>query len=102
MCIIERDGKVVIIDQAKRIAELESQIIQQTGISASRMEERERLQKQIAALQKIAIEKGASVLFNGPWDSGLPEGATYDEIMRAARQTARQQLSEEHPEVDWK
>jgi len=26
MCVIERDGKVIIIDQAKRIAELEAEV----------------------------------------------------------------------------
>lgn len=78
-----------------RIAELERQIIQQTGISASRMEERERLQKQIAALQEIAIEqKAAHIAFFG-FHRNMNEAETKNK----AREEARRQLVKEHPEA---
>lgn len=74
-----------------RIAELESQIIQQTGISASRMEERERLQKQIAALQEIAVEERASMMACSEYEPPVTD--------KRLRGTARDQLAEEHPEA---
>lgn len=74
-----------------RIAELESQIIQQTGISASRMEERERMQKQIAALQEIAEAERASILACSEYEPPV--------TVAQLRVMARRQLSEEHPEA---
>jgi len=95
MCIIERDEKVVIIDQTKRIAELESQILRQTAISACRIEERERLQAQIAALQEIAIEqKAAHIAF-----FGFHRNMNEDETKNKAPEEARRQLATEHPEA---
>lgn len=81
-----------------RIAELESQIIQLTGISANRIEERDRLQKQIAALKEIAIEQKAMRICTIPanwWNEG-------EQVKKYFRASARRQLAEEHPEVDWK
>lgn len=78
-----------------RISELESQIIQQTGISANRMEERERMQKQIAALQKIAIEQKAMRICIIPanwWNEG-------EQVKEYFRASARRQLAKEHPEA---
>lgn len=80
-----------IDQQATRIAELESQIIQQTGISASRMEERERLQKQIAALQEIAVEERASMMACSEYEPPVTD--------KRLRGTARDHLAEEHPEA---
>ena len=74
-----------------RIAELESRIIQQTGISASRMEERERMQKQIAALQEIAEAERASILACSEYEPPV--------TVAQLRVMARRQLSEEHPEA---
>lgn len=67
--------------QAKRITELEAQV---------------------AALQEIAVSERTNTLFNGPWDSGLPVGSSYDAVMAKAKEDARRQLAEKHPEVDWK
>lgn len=78
MCVIVRDGKVVIIEQTKRIVELEIQV---------------------ATLKKIAEEEKASGLFNGPWDSGLPYDCGFDAEIEACRIEARRQLAEEHPEI---
>jgi hypothetical protein len=57
------------------------------------------LEAQVAALKKIAIKEKASGLFNGPWDSGLPDDCGYDAEIEACRTEARRQLSEEHPEA---
>ena len=57
------------------------------------------LEVQVAALQKIAIKEKASGLFNGPWDSGLPDDCGYDAEIEACRTEARRQLAEEHPEA---
>lgn len=57
------------------------------------------LEAQVAALKKIAIKEKASGLFNGPWDSGLPDNCGYDAEIEACRTEARRQLSEEHPEA---
>ena len=95
-----------------RIAELESQILHQTAISACRIEERERHQKQIAALQEIAIEERAAQIYPYTWP--LWENLPKDEFERTIlgsekktvmwgkdeyRQKARRQLAEEHPEA---
>ncbi len=95
-----------------RIAELESQIIHQTAISACRIEERERLRAQVAALQEIAVEGRAYIMElercmigfmenNGP---GISEAEAIDELalMKSERtrdDEARRWLSEEHPEA---
>ena len=73
-----------------RIAELESQIIHQTGVSACRIEERERLQAQIADLKRIAVEERARYL-----EDFIHE---FDPAENRSRE-ARRQLSEEHPEA---
>ena len=74
MCVIERDGKVVIIDQTKRIAELEAQV---------------------AALQEIAAEqKAAHIAF-----VGFHRNMNEDETKNKAQDEARRQLAEEHPEA---
>lgn len=78
-------------DDVARLRELESQIIQQTGISASRMEERERMQKQIAALQEIAEAERASILACSEYEPPV--------TVAQLRVMARRQLSEEHPEA---
>ena len=57
------------------------------------------LEAQVAALKKIAIKEKASGLFNGPWDSGLPDDCGYDAEIEACRTEARRQLAEEHPEA---
>ena len=89
MCVIERDGKVVIIDQATRIADLEAQV---------------------AALQEIAEEeRGRALWFVGD-DPEHPENLEWvaepnlipESVRRLWINAARRQLSEEHPEVDWK
>lgn len=49
MCVVERDGKVVIIDQTKRIAELEAQV---------------------ATLKEIAVDECAA----GMSENGYPNG----------------------------
>lgn len=79
-----------------RIAELERQIIQQTGISASRMEERERLQKQIAALQEIAIGERERRHISDMSRFGfvLDSDASPD-----PRKLAADQLAKEYPEA---
>lgn len=129
MCIIERDGKVVIIDQTAkiavqeaslaeaealtkknaermnvyltRIAELESQIIHQTGASACRIEERDRLQKQIAALQEIAVRLVATSEYETEnWSMRMiPWEEISVEWVEHYKNKARRQLSEEHPEA---
>jgi hypothetical protein len=76
-----------------RITELESQILHQTAISACRIEERERHQKQIAALQEIAEWERAARLRD------TVDYETDDEMMPAFCRDARRQLSEEHPEA---
>lgn len=92
---------------SSRIAELEAQIIQQTGISANRMEERERLLKQITALQEIAEEeRGRALWFVGD-DPEHPENLECvaepnlipESVRRLWINAARRQLSEEHPEA---
>ncbi len=118
MCIIERDGKVVIIDQTAKIAvqeaslaeaealtkknvelmngylaritELESQIIHQTGVSACRIKERERLQAQIADLKRIAVEERARYLEDFIHEFDPAENRSLE---------ASRQLTEEHPEA---
>lgn len=74
-----------------QIAELEAQVIQQTGISACRIEERERLRAQVAALQEIAVEGRAYIL-----SVNVMESTGVDEFHRTL---ANHQLSEEHPEA---
>ena len=74
-----------------RIAELEAQILHQTAISACRIEERERHQKQIAALQEIATGERAYIL-----SVNVMESTGVDEFHRTL---ANHQLSEEHPEA---
>lgn len=86
---------------SERIAELESQIIHQTGISACRIEEREKLQKQIAALQEIAVRLVAISEYETenwsmrmiPWEEISVEWAEH------YKNKARRQLAEEHPEA---
>ena len=73
------------------IAERDAQIIHQTGISACRIEERDRLQKQIAALQEIATGERAYIL-----SVNVMESTGVDEFHRTL---ANHQLSEEHPEA---
>ena len=78
-----------------RIAELEAQILHQTAISACRIEERERHQKQIAALQEIAVEQKAMRICTIPanwWNEG-------EQVKEYFRASARRQLAEEHPEA---
>lgn len=78
-----------------RITELESQILHQTAISACRIEGRERLQKQIAALREIAIEQKAMRICTIPanwWNEG-------EQVKEYFRASARHQLAEEHPEA---
>ena len=94
-----------------RITELESQILHQTAISACRIEERERLQAQIAALQEIAVEIYAREIypFNMPIWEHLPEEDTWvdDKLFGKSKRTgkstyryhARDQLAKEHPEA---
>ena len=60
------------------------------------------LEAQVATLKKIAIKETASGLFNGPWDSGLPDDCGYDAEIEACRTEARRQLAKEHPEIDWR
>lgn len=57
------------------------------------------LEAQVAALQEIAVSEGANNLFNGPWDGGLPVEASYDATMEKAKEDARRQLAEKHPEA---
>jgi hypothetical protein len=59
----------------------------------------ENLRKQVAALQEIAVSERANTLFNGPWDGGLPVEASYDATMAKAKEDARDQLAEKHPEA---
>ena len=78
-----------------RIAELESQIIHQTGISACRIEERDRLQKQITALKRIAItEKAYHIYYRCQGDCGRCVCSA-----GAHKKDARRQLEEEHPKL---
>jgi len=84
-----------------RISNFESNTWPQMGLShidqqAARIAE---LEAQVAALKKIAIKEKASGLFNGSWDSGLPDDCGYDAEIEACRTEARRQLSEEHPEA---
>ena len=95
-----------------RIAELEAQVIHQTGVSACRIEERERLQKQIATLQEIAVELKAEEIYPyamPTWDH-LPEEDFQKKILgteiyreypgkKEYRNAANRMLSEEHPEA---
>ena len=76
-----------------RIAELERQIIQQTGISASRMEERDLLLQPLAFLQEIAEWERASRLRD------QVDYETDDEMTSEFCRDARCQLAEEHPEA---
>jgi hypothetical protein len=76
---------------SSRIAELESQILHQTAISACRIEERERLRAQVAALQEIAVEERAYIL-----SLNVLESRGVDEFHRVE---ARRRLAEEHPEI---
>ena len=94
-----------------RITELESQIIHQTGISACRIEERERMQKQIAALKEIAIGERAGFLHyrascydpgrRCPYAKGCDDCTGWDTCSALDRFNADaiRQLSEEHPEA---
>lgn len=108
MCIIERDGKVIIVNQSKRIAELEAQVdlLQNEIFELRKGKDSQKviseLMAQVAALKEIAVSERANTLFNGPWDGGLPVGASYDATMKKAKEDARRQLAEKHPEVDWK
>ena len=79
-----------------QIAELESQIIHQTGASACRIEERERLQKQIAALREIAISERERrhIADMSRFGFVLDSDASPD-----PRKLAKDQLTEEHPEA---
>lgn len=95
MCIIERDGKVIVVNQSKQIAELEAQV---------------------AALQEIAeAERAKRILDDDPEKKfdfvGLTECPSHNEYCddncylercpseRFWRSVARHQLSEEHPEA---
>ena len=69
------------------------------GIIQTWKNENQTLQSQVAALKKIAIKEKASGLFNGSWDSGLPDDCGYDAEIEACRTEARRQLAEEHPEA---
>lgn len=80
-----------------RIAELESQIIHQTAISACRIEERERHQKQIATLQEIAIHSHAMYLHER--QSGLDWYECSTDHRDDMFDDARRQLAKEHPEA---
>ena len=73
-----------------------SELMARIDVQADRIAE---LEAQVAALKKIAIKEKASGLFNGPWDSGLPDDCGYDAEIEACRTEARRQLSEEHPEA---
>jgi len=83
-----------------QIAELESQILHQTAISACRIKERERHQKQIAALQEIAIEEGAYRAYyeaNARTESYADFG--YSLVANGLFSAARDRLAKEHPEA---
>ena len=95
-----------------RITELESQILHQTAISACRIEELDRLQKQIAALQEIAVELKAEELYpyTMPSWEHLPEEDFQERILgthvyreypgkKEYRNAANRMLAEEHPEA---
>ena len=69
------------------------------GVIQTWKNENQTLRSQVAALKKIAIKEKASGLFNGPWDSGLPDDCGYDAEIEACRTEARRQLAEEHPEA---
>ena len=73
-----------------RIDELESQILHQTEISACRIEERERLRAQVAALQEIAVEERARYLEDFIHEFDPAENRSLE---------AHRRLSEEHPEA---
>ena len=80
---------------SSRIAELESQILHQTAISACRIEERERLRAQVAALQEIAItEKAYHIYYRCQGDCGRCVCSA-----GAHKKDARRQLEEEHPKL---
>ncbi len=51
--------------------------------------------KRISELESALIEERACGLFNGPWCSDLPDDCGYDAEMNAARIEARQQLRSE-------
>ena len=72
MCVVERDGKVVITDQTERIAKLEAQI---------------------AVLKMIIEWERASRLRD------QVEYETEDEMMSIFCYNARGQLAEEYPEI---
>lgn len=95
-----------IDQQAARIAELEADLEKEEHNSEAFMDKIGEqacyivdLENQIKALKKIAIKEKASGLFNGPWDSGLPDDCGYDAETEACRTEARRQLAEEHPEA---
>lgn len=81
---------------SSRITELESQIIHQTAISACRIEERERLRAQVAALQEIAIGESERRHISDMSRFGF---VLDSEFCPDPRKLAIDQLSEEHPEA---
>ena len=106
MCVVELDGKVVIIDQSNEIDSLViglENAVQAVRLSCDKigglrlriME----LEAQVAVLKEITIKEKASGLFNNPWDSGLSYGCRFDVEIEACQIEARRQLAEEYPEI---
>lgn len=106
MCVVERDGKVVIIDQGHEIDSLVTglenavQAVRLSGdkINGLRLRIME-LEAQVATLKKIAEEERSNFLYIYFHRSIVAKPLEPIECSNARLQDARRQLAEEHPEI---